>query len=193
MASPALAASKAFNYRFAGKGADAGWYSCEGDVCTYTSVYVADTMYRYDGTKMNGRSLSYSTSTYDPVNFAFSYSYGFVENPTFSISKKLTAASVSASVPITTCSYNEMTGEETCIDGGIVQVNVTWTGIGDLIRGSSKGHYVSKNFTSNYSFKGTWREATAVGLINGNSPGEFGWGQIFDLKDSSMTSCHGSC
>lgn len=189
----AVAQGNAFHWRFAGKGADATWESCDEFSCTYQSVYVSQTMYRENGTRFKGTTLSYYSSYYDANNDQYVYSYGFLENPTFTINNKLNSAHAAGTVQLSTCTYDPNTGMETCVDGGSADVNVTWSGYGDLYRGSSKSHIVSKSYTSNYMFKGSWRQANAVGSINGQNLGPVSWANIFNYRDASMTVCHGSC
>ncbi len=190
----AQAKGNAFHWHYAGKGADATWESCQNEYnCSYKSVYVSEVMYRADGTIFKGTTLSYYNSSYNSMTDTYSYSYGYLENPTFSIDKKLNTAFVSGSVPMWNCTYNNVTGEETCVDGGTVAVSVNWAGSGELVKGSYKGHTVSKSFTSNYSNKGSWRTATATGTINGVNLGTASWSSLSDYKDANVYVCHGGC
>ena len=150
-------------------------------------------MYRADGTRFKGTTLSYNESSYDSMTNSYTFKYGYLENPTFSIDKKINSASVSGNVPLWSCTYNENTGEETCVESGPVAVNVRWAGNGELVKGSSKSHYVSKSFTSNYSYKGSWRTAAATGTFNGVNSGVASWGSLFDYRDANVYVCHGGC
>lgn len=184
----------AFQWRFAGKGADASWETCADEYhCSYKSIYVSETMYRQDGTKFRGTTLSYYESTYDMVNNTSTYKYGFLENPSFTVNKKLTAVTVAGTVPVTACTYDYNTETETCVDNGTVQVSASWNGNGELVRGSSKGHYQSKSFTSVYSFRGSWRQAVATATINGQALGPSSWGSIFNYRDASVYICRSGC
>jgi hypothetical protein len=190
----ALAQGNAFHWRFAGKGASATWDNCQNEYsCSYKSIYVSETMYRADGSKFKGTTLSYYESSYDSMTNTYTYSYGYMENPTYAIDKKLNSASVSGNVPMWTCTYDGNTGEENCVESSTVAVSASWTGNGELIKGSYKGHTVSKSFTSNYSYKGSWRSASATGSVNGVNLGASSWADLFNFKDANVYVCHGGC
>jgi len=190
----ALAAGKAFHYRYSGKGADATWEVCQNEnSCSYTSVYVSEMMYKNDGTPFKGTTLYYNQYSYDNMNETYTYSYGYLENPVFSIDKKLNQATTRGTVPVWSCTYNYMTGEETCTESSPVTLNVSWAGNGELTKGSSRGHWVSKSYTSNYSYRGSWRSAAANGTINGTNLGTSSWGNLFNYREANVSVCHGGC
>ncbi len=91
----------------------------EGDIRPYTDTWVAGSSGRvnYNGDRSSGASLAIEIATYKfDSNGDFSLlsiTPGFAVDATVQIDRQLTAASASASIPVSVCTYPE--GEEVCV------------------------------------------------------------------------------
>jgi hypothetical protein len=103
--------------------------------------------------------------------------------------QKLTDASVSADVALTTCT--EEHGEFVCVDAGTATVRASWTGTGELVRVSETLRVSSKTFTEVSRFRGTFRDATATGGMNGTDFGTSQFADIFNASSADLFVCHG--
>jgi len=63
---------------------------------------------------------------------------------------------------------------------------------GDLEKSHGTYHSVSKGFTYNSHFKGAWRNATAIGQVNGSDLGTLFWGSLYDSRWKDVYISHGS-
>ena len=196
-ARPVVAADQVYHFRFAGKGADAGWTNCPsgpsvGVVCTDTYIYGAEQVYREDGTKFPSTTLGlyqYSYSLDRKGNWvSISDAYGSGE-ATFSIDKKLTSASASATVPLTSCTVDRR-GNYTCKEGSAAVIAVSWTGQGDLGRSKGNYHSVSTGFKYHSRWSGSYRSAMASGQVNGTDLGASQWASMYDSTSSDVYITH---
>lgn len=194
----AVASGKAFQFRFAGKGAEAGLTTCPFQpaanvVCTDTFVFVAEEVIKEDGTRFSSTTIFLDQFSYKfdrKGNFIFvSERFGFAE-ASLSIDQKLTSASASASVPVTFCTVDRR-GNFICTDGGTVSVSGAWTGASDLVRVNDNYHVVSKGFTFNEHFRGQFRNASASVQVDGSSTGTQFFADMFDVTDGGVFVCHG--
>ena len=195
-----LAAGQQFHFRFAGKGAEAGWTNCPtqpeaGVVCTDTFLFTAEEVFKEDGSSFQSTTLFMDQISYKfdrKGNFIFvSESFGFGE-ATLLVDQNLNSASVSATVPLFTCTVDRK-GNFTCAEGGSATVNASWTGTGDLVRVNDNYHAVSKGFTYNAHFRGKFREASASGQVNGSDVGTQFFAQILEVRSGEVFVCHGEC
>ncbi len=198
---PAQAAGQSFHFSSVGKNADAGWTTCPffpepNQLCTDTYVYAADTLYKDDGTKFPYTILfidQYSYKLDKKGNYVFvSATYGYSENATLSMDKKLTQATANGVVSLTTCREGRR-GNWICSDAGTADVNVSWIGEGDLVRSTSNYHTVSKSFSYNSHNQGSYRNASAIGQMNGMDFGSLWYASLYDSKWRDVYVCHGSC
>jgi hypothetical protein len=88
----------------------------------------------------------------------------------------LTTASVDTVVPATTCILDAAGNPTTCVDGGTLHVAVSWTGQGEVSRGSFyEDHFLDPgSFVFIDRSSGTFRQASATATIGG---------QTFDTSD----------
>lgn len=182
-----------------GKGADAGWTTFPADGQPVTNVVYTDTFLstaeqavKQDGTVFSDKFLFIDQFSYKfdrRGNFiAVSDTFGFAggNDVNLSVDRALTSASVTASVAVTTCIV------KTCVDAGIGSVVASWTGQGDIIRQSGSFHVVSKGFTETSKFRGTFRNATASGSLNGaDIGGQPFFADIFNSSSRDIFICHG--
>lgn len=171
---PAHAAG-AVAYRYSSSGLSAGAFFTDvpdsGPVArvTYHDTFVnaGESATRIDGTRSNGPFAYFDQVTYSfdrRGNFVFgSETIGFADGAavTYAADKKLTSASVDASVPVQTCDASW-----TCADAGTVSVAASWTGYGAISRSSGSGRYSGDGFHYSFHFNGTSRQATATGYGN---------------------------
>lgn len=83
----------------------------------------------------------------------------------------LTTASVATAVPATTCTLDAAGNPTTCVEGGTLNVDASWTGQGEI----SKGSFYEDHFLDPGSFvfidrlSGTFRQASATATIGGQT------------------------
>jgi hypothetical protein len=202
-ASPAQAAGNAFHFSVKGPGAEAFWSTFPesgtpepGVVYTDTFLQTAAQAVREDGTRFDDKFLFIDQFSYKfdrRGNFIFvSETFGFAGGNDVNLSvdtPRLTAASVTANVALTTCT--EEHGEFVCVDAGTATVHAAWTGTGELVRVSETLRVGSKTFTEVFRFRGTLRDATATGGMDGTDFGTSLFADIFNASSADLFVCHG--
>jgi len=202
-ASPAQAAGNTFHFSVKGPGAEAFWSTFPvsgtpepGVVYTDTYLTTVQQAVREDGTRFQDNFLFIDRFSYKfdrRGNFIFvSDTFGFASGDAVALSvdaSKLTSASVSADVALTTCT--EEHGEFVCVDAGTATVRASWTGTGELVRVSETFRAGSKTFTEVFRFRGTLRDATATGGMNGTDFGTSLFADIFNASSADLFVCHG--
>jgi hypothetical protein len=101
------------------------------------------------------------------------------------VDSKLNSASLTASLALQTCT------ERSCTDAGIGLLVASWTGQADIIRQSGTFHATSKTFTESGQFRGSFRNATATGSLNGVGFGSQFFADIFSSTSRDVFICHG--
>jgi hypothetical protein len=83
----------------------------------------------------------------------------------------LTTASVNTAVPATTCTLDASGNPTSCVNGGSLNVAVSWTGQGDISRGSFyEDHFLDPgSFVFIDRSSGTFRQASATATIGGQN------------------------
>jgi len=202
MASPAQAAGNAFHFSVKGPGAEAFWSTFPasgtpepGVVYTDTYLTTAQQAVVEDGTRFQDKFLFIDRFSYKfdrRGNFIFvSETFGSASGDAVALSvdtQSLTSASVSADVVLTTCT--EEHGEFVCVDAGTATVRASWTGTGELVRVSETFRVSSKTFTEVFRFRGTFRDATATGAMNGTDFGTLLYADIFNASSADLFVCH---
>ena len=202
-ASPAQAAGNAFHFSVKGPGAEAFWstFPTQGEpqpgvVYTDTYLQTAAQAVRQDGTRFDDKFLFIDQFSYKfdrRGNFIFvSETFGFASGNDVNLTvdaRRLTTASVTATVALTTCT--EEHGEFVCVDAGTATVHAAWTGTGELLRVSDTFRVTSKTFTEVSRFRGTFRDATATGGLNGTDFGTSQFADIFNASSADLFVCHG--
>jgi hypothetical protein len=184
---PTLAAGNTWHYSFAGMGADAGFSTCDywpvpaGTVCTDTYISVAEQVYKEGGKKYPSTTMYMYQYVYKidkKGNYRYvSDSWGWGD-ASLSINHKLTNASASAEMLMTTCK-SDRHGNQRCQDS-FVPVSATWSGVGDLVRTKGNYHSVSKGYTYNSHFSGTYRDATVE--VSGMDVGALMWASLYNSR-----------
>jgi hypothetical protein len=201
-ASPAQAAGNTFHFSVKGPGAEAFWSTFPasgtpepGVVYTDTYLQTAAQAVREDGTRFQDKFLFIDRFSYTfdkKGNFVFvSETFGFASGDAvaLTVDPQLRSASVSANVALTTCT--EEHGEFVCVDAGTATVHAAWTGTGELVRVSETFRVSSKTFTEVFRFRGTFRDATATGGMNGTDFGTSLFADIFNASSADLFVCHG--
>jgi hypothetical protein len=113
-------------------------------------------------------------------NYNCMYGFGFTQEDVFTMDKYMDSATLSS---VNIDLFNSSTGmiEKT------VQVQASWTGVGDVTKGSS--HYISKfgDYTYKFSDSVSFRQATATGTLDGNELGTSVFGEMDKFKRASMS------
>jgi hypothetical protein len=169
------------NTRFRGQTAEASFFADDGCVATGASVYVVD------GHSQNppgsGDRYSYVSVWlwgYDYCNWQELFGGGgstTLAPGEFQIDRKLSSASLITTVEV----WDWMT--DTLMT---ITVDLTWTGTGDLERGSYTSHHVSSGYKVHSRFRGTFRDATATGSVSDGTTnfavGSMGWASLGSVQ-----------
>jgi hypothetical protein len=166
-------------FQIRGQMADAYFY--KSDDCNYTSfgVFASDSVSKSQPgapTAQKGAYIYYSQ--YNWCTGEGSYGDGFANEVEFSSNNSLNSATLNG-----TFSLNDYSAGTT----KTVDVALTWTGSGDIFRGNSHSHYQSSAFTSNYRYKGSYREAQVSGSVTLD-----GQSLLSDLSSSASLSSSNS-
>ncbi|MCG7848939.1 MAG: hypothetical protein MIO93_07140 [ANME-2 cluster archaeon] len=163
-------------YRDEGMAAYAGWYEYTDGV--YTDTFIQATTSN-DGTDIYVDIWTYDENTGDSSG---KWGYMFTQEDVFTIDKKLESATLSP-VDIELYVYDWNTDTYTM---ETVTIAAQWTGEGDVMKSSSKSIFKYDDFTSKYSDKSSFREATATGSINDEDLGTSDFGELIKFKSVSM-------
>ncbi|GAB1543452.1 hypothetical protein NUACC21_61260 [Scytonema sp. NUACC21] len=151
---PALSATPQ-QYQFKGQNASASFSQYDGCNSTYVNVYAFDNVTKNaPGAPVEQKEAYLYYSNYNYCTGTGSYGYGYSQNPTFTTSQ-LNSATLKGIFTI-----DDGMGSSKTVD-----VDLTWTGIGDTYRGSSHSHYTGPGYTSHYRSIGGYREAQVSGNV----------------------------
>jgi hypothetical protein len=185
-----------FRNRVAGLVAEATWTTCPtpalGDVCTDTIVFAFDTKDRSDHERSRTPVLRILTFVYrvvdgdvsDPVAEWF----GRLEGAEVDGRPRLEEATAQGLVPIQLCTIFEPESGLTCPES--VEVSVTWTGVGSLERLDDHTVRRDRFRMENVWTRGWQRDATAVGTVDGQVPGELISAELFRVDQGELIVQH---
>lgn len=167
-------------YRHNGMSAYADWVeSTPEDLTTDTFLGV---------TKSNdGTDIYLSIYTYDTAGYwSYKYGYKFIKDDVFSIDKRLNSASLKA---VQIYLYQWHCDEDGCWETpeGLVTVEATWTGTGDISKGGYKWMSKYDDYMAKGSDSSLSRSATAKGSINGDDLGTSNYGGLAKFKTAYMS------
>ena len=188
--------------RFAGRGVDASWSGVPADGPVlgqlYTDTYVAasSSMTTSRGTRTAAGGLWFQQFSYvydgsdKPNAVRESFVTDFGPDLVVRIDGKLNSATVSGTVMVVSCTYDQ-DFNETCGDPVATVVGGTWTATGPALSVVSTYRAKGPGFTMNEMFQGSQRDATAAVVIGGSPvSGVVGWASISDSSGTSITICH---
>jgi hypothetical protein len=122
---------------------------------------------------------------------------GYADGPavTLSIPQRLTSASASATVPLTTCALDTNGNPTTCNSAVQTAVSASWTGQGSLLNENSHSLFHTKGTTVVSRFRGSMRNATASLAVGGTSiAAPLVYADIFDSTQKTTCISHtGGC
>ena len=147
----AAAAGKATVVKFHGLTAIADFDSFSPDGCIETFVFLSGTQSK-TGPEADVSIGQVNSCTGDEL-----FAFGSTLNPTFQVNNQLTSASLSATISV----FDEVSGNTFT-----VSVSATWTGTGPLSHQSGTSHFHTKNFSENFHFNDTFRDASASGTVS---------------------------
>ena len=204
----AAASGTALQFSAKGPGAEALFSTFPASGPPVSGTVYTDTFVTGDSTTTgigNGKSLE-RVLFLDEFSYKFDASLNFVpvsdtsgyadgSAVTLSISQKLTSASASATVPLTTCALDANGMPTTCKPPVQTAVSASWTGQGSLVTESFHSMFHTKGTTLVTSFHGTRRNATAALQIGGTSvAARLVFADIFDSAQKSTCITHsGGC
>jgi hypothetical protein len=110
----------------------------------------------------------------------------------FSTSTSLSSAMASATVPVTSCSYDADFNPIGCSDAGTLDVSAAWTGQGPIARGTFNNNFHVDGFHEVDHFTGSDRQATASATVGGTSlgTGDLLFADLGTALSGSVTICH---
>jgi hypothetical protein len=154
----ALAASH-FRFQIKDRAANASFSSVDPSGCVETFVFVFgsnETVKAGPGKPATGPLAVVRLSQYDFCNNTLGEFFGFAEDATFEVSRKLDQAHLKATVP----GFVDETGVETP-----AVVDLTWTGAGELFSETDRLRVKFPGSMLTQWFKGTFRPAQVSGTV----------------------------
>lgn len=183
-----LSPLKPGHYSFKYKGLTANAYFGENlDECTFRDVYVfAGQNIAKSGPGKPSSSQSVNVGVYE-YNYCTgemlkaAFGYAPLDGNGFQMDKKLNGAHVTAAVPAT----DEVSGASFTLN-----VDLAWTGVGEVFKNRSQYQYQSKGCRYSSRFSGSYRQATAAGVINDGSvnyANSLAFGDLQSANSGEMT------
>jgi hypothetical protein len=193
-----------FHYSQTGKGADAGWTTAPldgslvpGVVYTDTWITVSEAAMKQDGTVFSDEFVFVDQYRYKVDRSGnwttVSETFGFAGGSDVSLAfgTKLSSASVTATVSLTTCTATRRGGFE-CVEAGTGSVQASWTAQGSAVKQSGTSHIVADGFSGKSSYRQTSRSAIASASLDGSAiDGQPFYASIFSATYRDIYVCHG--
>ncbi len=202
-ASPSGGGTDSFSYTMDGTSAYTSSYECTTSkgitTCTGTDLYVFDgtvrdsEVGRESGTRVCASVYTESYSGRRYISSTYESGCTMASSGSFTVAKDLSSATLApTTVTLETvdCTYDEATGEETCVvtSSRDVVVSAEFTGVGPLYSSSNRGKFSDGTCTETYSSRGTSRDAEATFTVDGKSySGQ--WGYLESGRFSFKVSC----
>ncbi len=168
-------------FRQSENAATASWSNATSDGTIITDLSVTKTK---DGTDIFIRICKMDLTG----NLTCKFGFNTNQQDVFSISNKLTIATLSP-VEISLFSQPPPPPPSPLSSDTVetITIQAQWTGVGDLIKGSSKSMSKSGEVIEKFSDTSTMRQATATGSINGTDLGRSDFANLVEFKSASMT------
>jgi hypothetical protein len=108
------------------------------------------------------------------------------------VGKLLSSARVTATMPVTRCTFNASGDQTGCTNAGSITISLTFTGVGPTARGGSNYHFHYPGETVTGHVSGTQRQATVSGAIGGRRvvARDLDQATIGHLKAGGIDVCH---
>ncbi len=109
------------------------------------------------------------------------------------VGKLLSSARVTATIPVTRCTFNASGDQTGCTNAGSITISLTFTGVGPTARGGSNSHFHYPGETVTSHLVGTERQATVTGTIAGQRvlARDLDQATIGHIKAGGVDVCHG--
>jgi hypothetical protein len=186
----AAAPAETFHFQFNGSFAQALWETQTSSSFTDTFVFAQQekrgaTFHYLDVFTANFDSSGNFTGATDVFGEADS-------GVSFSISHSLSSATASATLPVTSCSYDADFNLIGCSDAGTIDVSANWTGEGPIARGTFTDNFHQDGFHEVDHFTGSDRQATATATVDGTSlgTGDLVFADLGTAVSGSVSICH---
>lgn len=188
-----------FRLRIAGQIASGVWTSCPrleaGAVCTETTVLAFNTKDREGRQKSRSSVVRVLTFVFRVVagedgltTVPVAEWFGRTESADVRGTPRLARTTATATVPVQICTVFDPTSGVSCPE--TLRVNVVWTGIGSIER-LADHTVVHMSFRLENSWTRGWRrDATAVGTVNGHSPGVFSAAEMLRVDQGAVIVQH---
>lgn len=156
-------ASAGDNFKFSGNSADAFFSMTDNSGCVVTFVGVFANQGKFQSPPGPGSTSSFADMFIDQFDFCTETSllsaFGSIslDNGAFEIDRSLTSATLNATIPV----FDFISGTEFN-----VSVDLVWTGIGELSRGTFHSHFKSPGCIINERFNGSFRSGEASGTVS---------------------------
>ena len=180
-------ASAGDNFKFRGNFADAGFSMFDETGCVGTFVGVFANEGKFQSPPGPGSSSVFADMYIDQYDFCNEISlmsaFGGTSlgNGAFQINRDLNSAALNATIPV----FDLVSGT-----GFDVSVNLVWTGIGALSRGTFHSHNKSPGCVINERFTGSSRFAQATGSVSAGvtnfTPNPSGDGHLSSTKSGTL-------
>jgi hypothetical protein len=111
------------------------------------------------------------------------------------VGKLLSSAQVTATVPVSRCTYDASGDETGCVRAGSIAIALTFTGVGPTAHGGSNDHFHYPGVTITDHVVGTQRQAAVTGSIGGRRviARHLEQAVIAHIKAGGVSICHGGC
>jgi hypothetical protein len=178
-------AGDTFNIR--GPSALADFFSTDPSGCVFTDVFVfANDRRLHDPPGPPTTSSEASVGIFQAdfctgTERISAFGSGQLADPAFQITPKLTSATLNTTIEV----FDSVSGSTFNVD-----VALTWTGTGGLIRQSQRLHFRSPGFIQHFRFNGTFRDAEASGSVSlggtNLTPQPSFFAQLASIKEGSV-------
>jgi hypothetical protein len=154
------AVQAADSFRFKGQSADASFFHADGCIQTFVGVFASEGVFHSPpgpGDGQSGTNLfidQFDTCAGTPILSAFGSA--ILDDAAFQPDQKLGSATLNAAIEV----FDGVSGATFTAN-----VNLNWTGVGNISRGKSHFHSQSPGCKINSKFNGTFRQAQAVGTV----------------------------
>ncbi len=185
VALPVMSALAGNIFHFSGRSADAFFSSFDPSGCigTFVSVFANDGRFQAPpgpGSSSSGASIFIDQFDFCTGSSVFFFGFATLADADFRVSRGLTSARLNTTIPVV-----DPFGSPLDVD-----VDLTWTGTGDLSRGNSHFHSQSPNCIVNGHSNGSFRFAEASGSVTiaaeNFTPNSSDFAELFSARSGTV-------